>query len=219
MAPLGETLQRARQSKGITIEDAERVTRIPRKYIEALENENYGILPAPVYARGFLRSYAGYLGLDPQELLPFFPVGHVEEPKLEPLPEVRQPRTWNMNGVIAMCVVAALIAVVIGLYSLGRSDSNTAFGGVSPDTDVSDPAGDVITGDGPIPNAGPAVAIPDLTGQTLAEAIAIIEDSGATYLVVRTPEGDFPSGQVIDQSPGPGEAIGPGDVVTLTVAQ
>ena len=67
-SPLGETLRRARTAKGITIEDAERVTRIPRKYLEALELENFGILPAPVYARGFLRSYAGYLGLEPGEL-------------------------------------------------------------------------------------------------------------------------------------------------------
>lgn len=214
MTPLGETLQRARQTKGITIEDAERVTRIPRKYLEALEMENYGILPAPVYARGFLRSYAGYLGLDPKELLPFFPVGHVEEPKLEPLPEVRQPRTWNMNGVIAMSVVAGLIAVVVLLYSVGRSDSSSTFGNVAnPNPEQN--AGD----DAPIINDGPALAIPELAGQTLDEAIAAVEESGATYLVVRTPEGDFPSGQVIDQAPEPGTPIGPGDIVTITVAQ
>lgn len=212
MTPLGETLQRARQSKGITIEDAERITRIPRKYLEALELENYSILPAPVYARGFLRSYAGYLGLDPKELLPFFPVGHVEEPKLEPLPEVRQPRTWNMNGVIAMTVVAGLIAIVILLYSVGRSDSGSSFTGTLPDT-----AGE-NTGDSPI-DGGPAIAIPDLAGQTLDEAIAKVEESGATYLVVRTAEGDFPVGQVIDQAPAPGTPIGPGDIVTLTVAE
>lgn len=217
MTPLGETLQRARQAKGITIEDAERVTRIPRKYIEALELENYGILPAPVYARGFLRSYAGYLGLDPKELLPFFPVGHVEEPKLEPLPEVRQPRTWNMNGVIAMVVVAALIAIVIGLYSVGRGDSSTTFG-----NSVNNPSdsGDVVTGDdGPGAVGGAVDAIPDLSGSTLGEATSIIEDSGATYLVIRVTEGDIPTGQVIEQSIKPGAIIGPGDVVTLTVAE
>src|SRR6266571_4916117 len=127
MSPLGETLRRARLAKGITFEDAERVTRIPRKYLEALELEDYGRLPAPVYARGFLRSYSGYLGLDAAELLPFFPVGHVEEPKLDPLPEVKQQRTWNMSGLIGIGVVAGLILLVVALYSLGRESSSPSF--------------------------------------------------------------------------------------------
>src|SRR2546426_6698133 len=120
MSPLGETLQRARLSRGVTFEEAERVTRISRKYLEALELENFSILPAPVYARGFLRSYAGYLGLNPNDLLPFFPVGHVEEPKLEPLPVVRQTPTWNMSSLIAMGVVGGLIMLVVLLYAVGR---------------------------------------------------------------------------------------------------
>src|SRR5687767_13247595 len=116
-SPLGETLRRARSARNITLEDAERVTRIPRKYLEALELENFGILPAPVYARGFLRSYAGYHGIDPNDLLPFFPVGHVEEPRLDPLPEMNEPRTWNLNGIVAVGVIGLLILLVFGLYS------------------------------------------------------------------------------------------------------
>src|SRR3990172_8570825 len=156
MTPLGETLRRARLEKGITFEDAERVTRIPRKYLEALERENFGILPAPVYARGFLRSYAGYLGLDAGELLPFFPVGHVEEPKLEPLPEVHHTHTWNANSVIAMGVVGVLILLVIGLYSIGREDGGS-FSDLTSNT-----AGTTTTG-----QQGVTVALPDLAGQTL----------------------------------------------------
>jgi hypothetical protein len=217
MTPLGETLQRARQTKGIAIEDAERVTRIPKKYLEALEVENYSILPAPVYARGFLRSYAAYLGLDAQDLLPFFPVGHVEEPKLEPLPEVRQPRTWNMNGVIAMGVVATLIAIVIVLYSVGRDDASPAFS--NPGSNAGqDNTPDVFTGGDAIPD-GPAQAIPDLAGLSTEEAIDIISRTGATFLTVGVQEGDVPAGQVIDHQPPPGTPIGPGDVVTLSVSQ
>ncbi len=214
MTPLGETLRRARQTKGITVEDAERVTRIPKKYLEALEVENYNILPAPVYARGFLRSYAAYLGLDAQDLLPFFPVGHVEEPRLEPLPEVRQPRTWNMNGVIAMAVVAALIAIVIVLYSVGRDDASPAFSG--PGTDAGrDNTPDVFTGGDAIPD-GPAQAIPDLVGLSTEEAIGIITSTGATFIVVGVQEGDIPAGQVIEHQPPAGTPIGPGDVVTIS---
>src|SRR2546425_10828684 len=126
-SPLGETLRRARLSKNVTFEDAERVTRIRREYLEALEREDFTKLPAPVYARGFLRSYAGYLGLDPGELLPFFPVGHVEEQNLEPLPAVSESRTWNMSGVLAVSVIGVLVLLVIALYSIGKEGSSGTF--------------------------------------------------------------------------------------------
>ncbi|MCI0883358.1 MAG: helix-turn-helix domain-containing protein [Chloroflexi bacterium] len=219
-SPLGETLRTARIEKNITFEDAERVTRIPRKYLEALELENFGILPAPVYARGFLRSYASYLGLEPKDLLPFFPVGHVDEPVLESLPEVTEPRTWNPSSLIAIGVVVALIMLVVALYSLG-SDSNPDFRTEGlPDTQSSD----VLPGEGPAGGAqgqvsGPAIALPDLAGQTLEEAVAIIEETGATYLIVGTTEGDVPVGVVVAHDPGAGDTVGPGDLVTITVRQ
>ena len=217
MSPLGETLRRARLSKGITFEDAERVTRIPRKYLEALEIENFGILPAPVFARGFLRSYASYLGLDAKELLPFFPVGHVEdEPKLDPLPEVRQPRTWNMSGVIAMAVVAGLILLVIALYSVGREDSSPSFR--EPAIADQNQAPGVITNPG-VADAGPALALPDLVGETLETAITLVEETGARYVVVGVTQGDVPVDQVVGQSPDPGTAVGAGDFVTITVSR
>jgi len=73
MGELGSLLTRAREARGLTLEDAERDTRISRRYLAALEAEQFEIIPAPVYARGFLRSYSQYLGLDPQEMLAMFP--------------------------------------------------------------------------------------------------------------------------------------------------
>jgi hypothetical protein len=219
-SPLGETLRRTRLERNITFEDAERVTRIPRKYLEALELENFGILPAPVYARGFLRSYASYLGLEPKELMPFFPVGHVDEPTLEDLPQVSEPRTWNPSSLIAIGVVGALIMLIVALYALGSESS--------ADFRVPDTAGqqDVITGDGAGDDTttdegggGAALALPDLAGQTLEQAIAIVEETGASYIIVGTTEGDIPVGTVVDHNPGPGATVGPGDLVTLTVSQ
>ncbi len=219
-SPLGETLRTARIEKNITFEDAERVTRIPRRYLEALELENFGILPAPVYARGFLRSYASYLGLEPKDLLPFFPVGHVDDPVLESLPEVSEPRTWNPSSLIAMGVVAALIMLVVALYSLGN-ESN-------PDFRIEGQAGtqnsDVLPGEDPVavvPGAvgGPAIALPDLAGQTLEEAVAIVDETGATYLIVGTTESESAVGVVVAHDPGPGTTVGPGDLVTITVSQ
>jgi transcriptional regulator with XRE-family HTH domain len=214
MSPLGETLRRARLDKGISIEDAERVTRIPRKYLEALELENFSILPAPVYARGFLRSYAGYLGLDPKELLPFFPVGHVEEPQLDPLPQVKQPHTWNMSGLVAMGVVAGLVLIVIALYSI-NSDSTAFTDRIAEQQGTGQDTGVITAPDAP---AGPAVALPDLAGLSLNDAIDIVEDAGASYIIIRV-QADVPAGQVVDHDPAPGTDIGPGSVVSISVSQ
>jgi transcriptional regulator with XRE-family HTH domain len=215
-SPLGETLRRARTAKGSTIEDAERVTRIPRKYLEALELENFGILPAPVYARGFLRSYAGYLGLEPGELLPFFPVGHVDEPTLDPLPEVDEPRTWNLNGIVAMAVVGLLVLLVIGLYSLGH-DSGNAF---TPSNLNTSP---IVAGAGDQPAGGQingvAAALPDLVGQTQQQAISLIRATGADYIIVGVQQNGTPAGQVVSQDPSSGHNVGPGDLVTINVSQ
>jgi transcriptional regulator with XRE-family HTH domain len=73
MGELGSLLTRAREARGLTLEDAERDTRISRRYLQALEAEQFEVIPAPVYARGFLRSYSQYLGIDPQEALAMFP--------------------------------------------------------------------------------------------------------------------------------------------------
>lgn len=73
MGELGSRLIRVREARGLTLEDAERDTRISRRYLDALEAEQFEVIPAPVYARGFLRSYSQYLGLDPMEMLALFP--------------------------------------------------------------------------------------------------------------------------------------------------
>lgn len=70
---IGERLIEARDTRGLTLEDAERDTRISRRYLQALEDERFDIIPAPVYARGFLRSYSQYLGLETAPLLARFP--------------------------------------------------------------------------------------------------------------------------------------------------
>lgn len=69
MGRIGEALRRAREEKGITLRQAEEATKIRLKYLDALEREEFGQLPGRVYALGFLRTYAQYLGLDGKELV------------------------------------------------------------------------------------------------------------------------------------------------------
>jgi cytoskeletal protein RodZ len=69
---LGETLRQARLDKGVSLADASRDTRIRRGYLEALEAEDPGALPPAVYTRGFLRTYAEYLGLNAQSMVDLY---------------------------------------------------------------------------------------------------------------------------------------------------
>src|SRR5664279_1189846 len=68
-ASLGERLLAARERKGVDLYRAERDTKIRARYLGALERGEYRELPGSVYTKGFLRNYALYLGLDPDEIL------------------------------------------------------------------------------------------------------------------------------------------------------
>ena len=61
----GEALQRAREAKGLSIDDLARTTKISRSVLLALEADDSAHLPAPVYTKGFLKAYAREVGLDP----------------------------------------------------------------------------------------------------------------------------------------------------------
>lgn len=69
MASIGEELRRERQRRGVTIKDVEQVLHIRATYLEALEEDNYKIIPGDVYVKGFIGNYADYLGLDRQRLV------------------------------------------------------------------------------------------------------------------------------------------------------
>lgn len=69
MNELGHILREAREARGLTLAEVEGETRINSRFLAALEEGEYQLLPTPVHVRGFLRNYARYLGLDPQPLL------------------------------------------------------------------------------------------------------------------------------------------------------
>jgi cytoskeleton protein RodZ len=72
MTELGELLEQARAFKGVSLREVERATRINRDYIAALEAEDFAQLPPSAYARGIVRNYAAYLGLDTKTVLDLF---------------------------------------------------------------------------------------------------------------------------------------------------
>ena len=115
MWTLGETLRQARLDKSVSLADAARDTRIRRSYLEALEAEDPASLPPPVYTRGFLRTYAEYLGLDAQAMVDLYqpPARREPSPQLRPaVPHLAIPRQIPLRpvlyGVSGIVFIAAL---------------------------------------------------------------------------------------------------------------
>lgn len=81
MADIGEKLRSARKAKGMSIEDIERITKIQRRYLSALENNDFEQLPGDFYVRAFIKQYAQVVDLDGNELLNDF---HSEVPESKP---------------------------------------------------------------------------------------------------------------------------------------
>lgn len=69
MAGVGEQLRQARLRQGIDLKEAENATKIRSKYLEALENEEFNVLPGRIYVIGFLRTYAKFLNIDSEKLV------------------------------------------------------------------------------------------------------------------------------------------------------
>lgn len=69
MAALGEELRRERVRRNLTFKDVEQVLHIKTTYLEAIEDGNFSVIPGRVYAKGFIRNYGNYLGLDGDRLV------------------------------------------------------------------------------------------------------------------------------------------------------
>src|SRR4051794_37512036 len=69
---LGHLLREARERKGVTLADAQQATKIRLSFLQALEKEDFSVLPPPFYIRGFIKTYAVYLNLEPRSTVQIF---------------------------------------------------------------------------------------------------------------------------------------------------
>src|SRR5688500_11709947 len=120
MPEIGDQLRETRMRERIDITEVESATKIRAKYLRALENEEWDLLPGPTFVRTFLRTYAEYLGLDSKVL--------VEEYKQRferPAPQDLLPFAGPRGGRRAQprraftlppfAIVGAVVAVLLGL--------------------------------------------------------------------------------------------------------
>jgi cytoskeleton protein RodZ len=137
MADIGATLREARMRQKIDISEVEAETKIRAKYLRALENEEWGLLPGSTFVKTFLRTYAEYLGLDARLLLEeyklrFEPTSTSELPPLRPLSRRREPTRMRPPGpprglLVGVAIVGLLFALFV-LGSLGNDDGGSDSG-------------------------------------------------------------------------------------------
>src|SRR5215210_5943339 len=138
-AKIGRFLEQARKERGLSLEEVEQATKIRKRYLTGLEREDFAMLPDAVYAQGFLKTYANYLGLDGEALSQQLksrrkprrerginynnpPQSSFERPLISPGGLTgTEKRKISTSAVVTLLVALLALAIVIGaLYFVGR---------------------------------------------------------------------------------------------------
>jgi cytoskeleton protein RodZ len=108
----GKYLKREREFRNISLREVAKNTRVREHFLKAIEEDQYDLLPVPTYVRGFLFSYAKYLGLDPNDVLLRYehtlkgePISHLE---IQPGKKIswNTKYLWVIGGTIGLCFIA-----------------------------------------------------------------------------------------------------------------
>ena len=123
MFEIGTTLREARVRRNLTLQQVEEDIKIRVKYVQAMENEDWDVMPGVTYVKGFLRTYATYLGLDPDVI-----IGEFRSRGMVPSQEHHEPfsgasvigKPHSHRGRNTIVIVAVVCLVVLAaIYALG----------------------------------------------------------------------------------------------------
>ncbi|HEY2787948.1 MAG TPA: helix-turn-helix domain-containing protein [Gaiellales bacterium] len=187
MGEVGAKLRGERERRGIGIDEIEAETRIRAKFLLALEEERFDVLPGPAYVRAFVRDYAEQLGLDPQELVAELNARPdlVEDVVMTPPRQVAAvPLLDHRARVAAWALAVVLIAalVAIGIVVLGSRGSSASGGQTGRTQPLSG------TGPGTGTTQPPTTSATGTTTQATTARVAALElvaKRGGTWLSVR----------------------------------
>jgi hypothetical protein len=156
---IGNSLREARLRQGYELPRVEADTKIRAKYLRALEEERFEVLPGETYVKGFLRTYAEYLGLDGQLYVDEFNSRFTreEEPLAPPRPPRQSSRSRAVESNFVIVALAGIIAVtilVVVAWKFGSSGTETPTG-ILPDASPTTSTG-TSTQDAPATPVAPA---------------------------------------------------------------
>lgn len=115
VSDLGQLLRKARMEKKISLDDLQEATKIRKRYLEAIEDGDYKIMPGNFYVRAFIKSYAEAVGLDPNEVLRLYQnvIPSPEPEHIEPIRTKRTARNTERIGKWASNVMMISFVVLI----------------------------------------------------------------------------------------------------------
>jgi cytoskeleton protein RodZ len=139
MADIGTTLREARMRARIDMSEVEARTKIRAKYLRAIENEEWDLLPGPVYVKSFLRTYGDFLGLDSRALIDDYKRRYEGPADQEnrPIASLTRERERAARGPLIppwVLIGGVLVMVVAALYLLGSLGGNKSKAPTSPVT-------------------------------------------------------------------------------------
>jgi len=139
----GQELRREREVRDVTLDEISEATKISVRFLSALENDKFALLPAPVFTKGFIREFARYLGLDPEKMVNSYvyhrqkqesessTVRRRQETEEQAISEMRASltsRRW-IGGFLLLVVALALMAAAFFVRKGFRSTGSSAESG------------------------------------------------------------------------------------------
>jgi len=212
---LGDYLKSKREALNISLQEIAQVTRIRRSILEAIESNRYDLLPPKVFAQGFIKSYASYLGLDENEVIKRY-AELVEAPDEDT--KTAEVRTSSSSGrfFFIILLVAGLIAAAVILLRMNPGDENADDSVPQETAPVSAPPAPVT----PAPDESASVE----SGRETAEAPAaftstiMAEEGSLTTAAVEGPPSET-AGQQPDTAEQRPPAVAGGPPLTAIVEQ
>jgi cytoskeletal protein RodZ len=194
---LAEVLSDARRRSGKTIAEAEEETRIRAKHLQALEDGDYEALPNPAYVRGYIISYAKFLGLDPKPLLGMYRAemgDTAERSTMAPKETVvgTHDQTHAIPWRITIAIIIVVIVAAIAYWLIGRLIGGDEPEELPPTPPVAEetetpPASATETLPGVTDTSGVDPAAEDTDGDELGQPFLVaieVESGGASWLEV-----------------------------------
>ncbi|WP_028595514.1 helix-turn-helix domain-containing protein [Paenibacillus assamensis] len=205
MSELGQMLKKARLEKGLSLDDVQEATKIRRRYLEAIEEGDYKVLPGSFYVRAFVKTYAETVGLNPDEILQYYrntmPVEEQEQP-VEPM--IRNKRKvqhsegfgkWATTLLMWSFVILILVILYIVANQASKGDESKNIDNTNVTDEFKKPeenTGDAENGSGGATEPTPPTEQEPVTEPEQSQEPLIVQESSTsrmnTYVVAAPSE-------------------------------